>query len=66
MNDNLTVALAQIDLIVGDVAANTDRIVEFAERARDELPRTWWSFRNWPCRATRPKTCFFIPGCGAA
>jgi NAD+ synthase (glutamine-hydrolysing) len=37
MNDNLTVALAQLDFIVGDVAANTDRIVEFAGRARDEL-----------------------------
>ena len=37
MNNNLTVALAQLDLIVGDVAVNAARILEHAERARDEL-----------------------------
>ena len=37
MNGKLKVALAQLDLVVGGVADNTDRIVETAERARDEL-----------------------------
>jgi NAD+ synthase (glutamine-hydrolysing) len=37
MNNTVTVALAQLDLVVGDVAGNTARILEFAVRARDEL-----------------------------
>jgi NAD+ synthase (glutamine-hydrolysing) len=37
MNNSVTVALAQLDLVVGDVAGNTDRILQYAERAREEL-----------------------------
>jgi len=37
MNNTVTVALAQLDLVVGDVGGNTARILEFAARARDEL-----------------------------
>jgi len=37
MNSTVTVAIAQLDLIVGDVAGNTARILEHAERARDDL-----------------------------
>lgn len=37
MNTQLKVALAQVDLAVGDVAGNTARIVEFAARARDDM-----------------------------
>ena len=37
MNHTVTVALAQLDLVVGDVDGNTARILEFAARARDEL-----------------------------
>ncbi|MDH4049649.1 MAG: NAD+ synthase [Gammaproteobacteria bacterium] len=37
MNDKIIVALAQLDLVVGDVAGNTARILEYAERARDEM-----------------------------
>jgi NAD+ synthase (glutamine-hydrolysing) len=37
MNDKITVALAQLDLIVGDVAGNTARILEYSARARDEM-----------------------------
>jgi NAD+ synthase (glutamine-hydrolysing) len=36
MNDAVKVALAQVDLIVGDVAGNTAKIIEHALRARDE------------------------------
>ncbi len=37
MNNSATVALAQLDLVVGDVQGNTARIVEYSVRARDEL-----------------------------
>ncbi|MGB5246683.1 MAG: NAD+ synthase [Woeseia sp.] len=37
MNNSVSVALAQLDLVVGDVAGNTNRILEYAARARDEL-----------------------------
>jgi hypothetical protein len=37
MNHTVTVALAQLDLVVGDVDGNTARILEFSARARDEL-----------------------------
>jgi NAD+ synthase (glutamine-hydrolysing) len=37
MTDKLTVALAQLDLVVGDVAGNTERILEYCARSRDEL-----------------------------
>ena len=37
MNNKVTVALAQIDLAVGDVAGNTAKIIGYADRARDEL-----------------------------
>jgi NAD+ synthase (glutamine-hydrolysing) len=33
----LKIALAQVDLAVGDVAGNTSKIIAFSERARDEL-----------------------------
>ena len=36
-NSTLTLGLAQLDLVVGDVAGNTARILEYADRARDEL-----------------------------
>ena len=35
MNDAVKVSLAQVDLIVGDVAGNTAKIIEYALRARD-------------------------------
>ena len=36
MQSTLKVALAQVDLAVGDVAGNTAKIIDFASRARDE------------------------------
>ena len=36
MDNNVKVALAQVDLAVGDVAGNTQKIIEYASRARDE------------------------------
>lgn len=37
MNEEITVALAQLDLIVGDVAGNTQKIIDYAARAHDEM-----------------------------
>jgi len=37
MDHNVKVALAQVDLAVGDVAGNTEKIIEYASRARNEL-----------------------------
>ena len=37
MNNSVTLALAQLDLVVGDVKGNTERILESAVKARDEL-----------------------------
>ena len=37
MKNSVNIALAQIDLCVGDVAGNTRKIVGYATRARDEL-----------------------------
>ena len=37
MDHTVKVALAQVDLAVGDVAGNTEKIIAYAARARDEL-----------------------------
>ena len=37
MTDQISVALAQLDLLVGDVAGNTEKILDYAARARDRL-----------------------------
>ena len=37
MTSNLTVALAQVDMIVGDIAGNTAKILDFSVRARDDM-----------------------------
>jgi NAD+ synthase (glutamine-hydrolysing) len=37
MNKSVNIALAQIDLFVGDVKGNTRKIIDYATRARDEL-----------------------------
>jgi NAD+ synthase (glutamine-hydrolysing) len=37
MNDKVSIALAQLDLIVGDVAGNTGKILDYSNRAHDEM-----------------------------
>lgn len=37
MTDKITVALAQLDLVVGDVAGNTQKILEHVAQSRDEM-----------------------------
>ena len=36
MNEKISIVLAQIDLIVGDITGNTERILEYCERAKNE------------------------------
>ena len=36
-NSTLTLGLAQLDMIVGDVAGNTAKMLDYADRARDQL-----------------------------
>ena len=36
MTERITIALAQLDLVVGDVAGNTQKILDYAARARDD------------------------------
>ena len=36
MNDKVKIALAQLDLVVGDVAGNSARILEYAQRAHEK------------------------------
>ncbi|MGI9262122.1 MAG: NAD+ synthase [Woeseiaceae bacterium] len=37
MNEEITIALAQLDLVVGDVSGNTNKIIDYAARAHDEM-----------------------------
>ena len=37
MTDKITIALAQFDFVVGDVAGNTQKILDYAVRARDDM-----------------------------
>jgi NAD+ synthase (glutamine-hydrolysing) len=37
LTDKIIVALAQLDMLVGDVAGNTAKILEYSNRARDEM-----------------------------
>ena len=37
MSNEIVLALAQLDLAVGDVGGNTAKIIDYAERARDEM-----------------------------
>ena len=62
MSDNLTVALAQLDLIVGDIAGNTERILEFAERARDELQADLVVFPELALSGYPPEDLLFHSG----
>jgi len=36
MSEKISIALAQVDLVVGDVVGNTKKIIEYARRAHDE------------------------------
>ena len=37
MSEEITIALAQLDLVVGDVPGNTEKIIDYAVRAHDDM-----------------------------
>jgi NAD+ synthase (glutamine-hydrolysing) len=37
MSEKISVALAQVDLVVGDVSGNTQKIIEYSQRAHDDM-----------------------------
>jgi NAD+ synthase (glutamine-hydrolysing) len=60
--DTLRVALAQIDLIVGDVAGNTRRVLETAERARREQRADLVAFPELTLSGYPPEDLLFHGG----
>ncbi|MEX0707879.1 MAG: NAD+ synthase [Woeseia sp.] len=62
MNNSVTLALAQLDLVVGDVAGNTARIIEYAERAREELGADIVAFPELSVSGYPPEDLLFHSG----
>ncbi len=62
---SLRIALAQINLLVGDVRGNLARVIAEARRARDELRRRPGAVSGADAvAAIRPRTCCSIAACG--
>ncbi len=66
MSNAVRVALAQLDLAVGDVAGNTTRIVETALRARDELDAHLVVFPELSVSGYPPEDLLFHKGLSEA
>jgi len=62
MNNSVTLALAQLDLVVGDVAGNTACIIEYAERAREELGADIVAFPELSVSGYPPEDLLFHSG----
>ncbi|WJW74926.1 NAD+ synthase [Thiohalobacter sp. IOR34] len=62
MSDSLRVVMAQIDLLVGDVAGNTRRVIEAAERARDEFDAQLVVFPELALTGYPPEDLLLRPG----
>ena len=62
MDNTVIVALAQLDLVVGDVKGNTRRIIESAERARDELHADLVAFPELSICGYPPEDLLFHAG----
>ena len=62
MKNSVTLALAQLDLVVGDVANNAARIIEHAERARDELRADLVAFPELAVSGYPPEDLLFHAG----
>ncbi len=58
----LRVAMAQVDLLVGDIEGNTDRILEIAARARDELGADLVVFPELSLCSYPPEDLLLRPG----
>jgi NAD+ synthase (glutamine-hydrolysing) len=58
----LKIALAQVDLAVGDVSGNTSKIIEFSERARNELQSDLVVFPELSVSGYPPEDLLFHAG----
>jgi NAD+ synthase (glutamine-hydrolysing) len=62
MTSRVTLALAQVDLVVGDVAGNTAKILEYSGRARDELRADLVAFPELSISGYPPEDLLFHSG----
>ena len=62
MVDRLTVALAQIDLVVGDVVGNTAKILHYCTRAHDEMQADLVVFPELSVSGYPPEDLLFHAG----
>lgn len=62
MDYNVKVALAQLDLAVGDVYGNAEKIIEYAGRARDELKADLVVFPELSVSGYPPEDLLFHAG----
>lgn len=62
MNDKIIVALAQLDLIVGDVSGNTQKILDYAARAHDEMQADLVVFPELSVSGYPPEDLLFHSG----
>jgi NAD+ synthase (glutamine-hydrolysing) len=62
MADKIVIALAQIDLVVGDVAGNTRRILDYCQRAHDELQADIVAFPELSISGYPPEDLLFHSG----
>jgi NAD+ synthase (glutamine-hydrolysing) len=62
MTDKLTVALAQLDLVVGDVSGNTQKILEYSARAHDEMQADLVVFPELSISGYPPEDLLFHSG----
>ncbi len=62
MSDRITVALAQVDLVVGDVAGNTQKILDYCARAHDEMAADLVVFPELSISGYPPEDLLFHSG----
>lgn len=58
----LRLVMAQIDLLVGDISANSERVIESAQRARDELDADLVVFPELTLTGYPPEDLLLRPG----
>jgi hypothetical protein len=66
MSQSLRVVMAQLNLRVGDVHGNVERIIEAANEAREQWQADLVCSPSCPCAVIRPKTCCCVRACSDA
>jgi NAD+ synthase (glutamine-hydrolysing) len=62
MNDRITMALAQLDLVVGDVPGNTQKILDYSARAHNEMQADLVVFPELSISGYPPEDLLFHSG----